>query len=209
MSGIATVFVLTLLAAMLPGPDFAVVSRNALMSGRGAGILTAVGIGLGLLIHAGYAIAGVGVAVSQSILLFNILKWIGAAYLVFLGVSMIRHAKAGQGTLVDGDGGLAPMAPWRALRWGFLTNATNVKATFFTLSIYTQVATPETPLALQLAYGATTALTATLWFTIVSLFFARPAVRRAFLSLRVWMERVFGVVIAGFGITLVFARQPG
>ncbi|RLQ88731.1 LysE family transporter [Notoacmeibacter ruber] len=209
MTGIATVFLLTLLAAMLPGPDFAVVSRNALMSGRRAGIMTAAGIGLALLIHAGYAIAGVGVAVSQSIVLFNVLKWIGAAYLVFIGLSMIRHAKAARGTLVDADAALEPMAPMKALRWGFFTNVTNVKATFFTLSIYTQVATPETPLALQLAFGATTATTAFLWFTVVSLFFARPSVRRAFLALRVWMERIFGVVIAGFGITLAFARQPG
>ncbi len=209
MTGIATVFVLTLLAAMLPGPDFAVVSRNALVSGRRAGVLTAVGIAAGLLVHAGYAIAGIGVAVSQSILLFNILKWVGAAYLIFLGLSMIHSASAGQGTLVDEGADLAPMGPWQALRWGFFTNATNVKATFFTLSIFTQVATPETPLSLKLAFGATTSITCFLWFSAVALFLSRPSVRRAYLSLKVWMERIFGALIAGFGVTLAFARQPG
>lgn len=209
MTGIATVFVLTLLAAMLPGPDFAVVSRNALLSGQRAGVLTAVGIAAGLLVHAGYAIAGIGVAVSQSILLFNILKWVGAAYLIFLGLSMIRSASAGRGTLVDSGTDLAPMGPWQAFRWGFFTNATNVKATFFTLSIYTQVATPETPLSLKLAFGATTSLTCLVWFTAVALFLSRPKVRRVFLSLRVWMERIFGALIAGFGVTLAFSRQSG
>jgi len=189
---------LTVVVAIVPGPDFAVVLRNALVGGRLAGIMTALGIGLALAVHVTYAIAGIGLIVSQSIFLFNALKLIGAAYLVFLGVTMFRTASS----YAPADPKNAGMAPWKALRWGFFTNVTNPKATIFALSVFLQVTSPDTSVWTKIGYGAIMAGGVFLWFVLVTVFFTLPAVRQGFLKIKLWMERSFGVLLTLFGIGL-------
>jgi len=189
---------LTVVVAIVPGPDFAVVLRNALVGGRLAGIMTALGIGLALAVHVTYAIAGIGLIVSQSIFLFNALKLIGAAYLVFLGVSMFRTASS-HAPANPKDAG---MAPWKALRWGFFTNVTNPKATMFALSVFLQVTSPDTSVWTKIGYGAIMAGGVFLWFVLVTVFFTLPSVRQGFLKIKLWMERSFGVLLTLFGIGL-------
>ncbi|PVB61900.1 LysE family transporter [Labrenzia sp. 011] len=196
MLELLTVISLTVVAAVVPGPDFAVVLRNALIGGRLAGIMTALGIALALGVHVTYALAGIGLVVSQSIFLFNGLKLIGAAYLIFLGVTMYRGASSE----MPADGALAGMAPLKALRWGFLTNVTNPKATLFALSVFLQVTAPGTPLWTQIGYGAIMAGGVFLWFVLVTLFFTLPTVRLRFMRAKVRIERSFGVLLTLFGI---------
>jgi hypothetical protein len=85
-----TVATITILAVISPGADFAMVSRNSMMMSRRAGVLTAVGISLGVLVHVAYSLLGVGLVISRSVLLFNLIKYLGAAYLIYLGLSMVR-----------------------------------------------------------------------------------------------------------------------
>jgi len=191
-----TVISLTVVVAIVPGPDFAVVLRNALIGGRLAGIMTALGIGLALGVHVTYALAGIGLIVSQSIFLFNALKLIGAAYLIFLGVTMYRTASRE----MPADSALAGMPPLKALRWGFLTNVTNPKATMFALSVFLQVTSPATPLWTQIGYGVIMASGVFLWFVLVTFFFTLPAVRQQFIRAKLWMERSFGILLTLFGI---------
>lgn len=94
------VITITVLAVISPGPDFAMVTRNSLLLSRRAGVLTALGIGLGVLIHVTYTLVGVGLLIQQSLWLFNAIKLAGAAYLVYLGVKMLRTRPGG--TLADG-----------------------------------------------------------------------------------------------------------
>jgi len=69
-----TVASITVLAVISPGADFAMVTRNSMMLSRRAGILTAVGIALGVLVHVAYSLLGVGLIISRSILLFNMIS---------------------------------------------------------------------------------------------------------------------------------------
>ncbi|POF31125.1 LysE family transporter [Roseibium marinum] len=196
MLELLTVISLTVVAAVVPGPDFAVVLRNALIGGRFAGIMTALGIALALGVHVTYALAGIGLIVSQSIFLFNALKLIGAAYLIFLGVTMYRTASRE----MPAEDALAGMPPLKALRWGFFTNVTNPKATMFALSVFLQVTSPATPLWTQIGYGVIMAGGVFLWFVLVTMFFTLPAVRQQFARAKLWMERSFGVLLTLFGI---------
>src|SRR5256885_4192866 len=84
------VVTITLLAVISPGADFAMVTRNSLLRSRRAGLLTALGIGLGVLVHVGYTLLGVGLLMQQSTWLFDVVKLLGAAYLIYLGVTMLR-----------------------------------------------------------------------------------------------------------------------
>ena len=95
MTELIAVITITLLAVISPGPDFAMVTRNSLMLSRRAGMLTALGIGLGVLVHVTYTLVGVGLLIQQSLWLFNAIKLVGAVYLIYLGVKMLRAKPSG------------------------------------------------------------------------------------------------------------------
>ena len=93
-----TVALIHLLAVASPGPDFAVVVRESVTHGRRAGTWTAFGVGTAIFLHVGYSLLGIGLIVSQSIMLFNVLKWLAAAYLVYIGIKALRARPAAAGS---------------------------------------------------------------------------------------------------------------
>ena len=202
MTELIAVITITLLAVISPGPDFAMVTRNSLMLSRRAGVLTALGIGLGVLVHVTYTLVGMGLLIQQSLWLFNAIKLAGAVYLVYLGVKMLRTRHDG----TRDDGTVAHLSDAAALRTGFLTNALNPKTTVFILSLFMQVVRPETPLAAQIGYGAFISVAHMAWFGLVALCFSAGAVRQRLLAMRHWMDRVFGGMLVGFGVLLAVTR---
>lgn len=202
MTELIAVVTITLLAVISPGPDFAMVSRNSLLLSRRAGVVTACGIGAGVLIHVSYTLIGVGVVIQQSLWLFTLLKMIGAAYLIYLGISMLRSA--GAATV---SAGAAPTAAsdFAALKTGFLTNALNPKTTIFVVSLFMQVVNPHTSLAVQIGYGLFIALAHILWFSAVALLFSAPGINARLLRLRKGIDRVFGGLLIAFGALLAIA----
>lgn len=195
-----TVATITILAVISPGADFAMVTRNSMILSRRAGMLTAVGIALGVLVHVAYSVLGVGLIISRSILLFNLIKYLGAAYLVYLGVTMLR-ARAE----VPGAARVRALSDLGALRVGFLTNATNPKTTLFVVSLFTQVISPQTPLLIQLGYGAFMSLAHLLWFMLVACAFSSAPAQRMVASARHHVERAIGGVLVCLGLTLALA----
>ncbi|MDH4557835.1 LysE family translocator [Pseudomonas sp. BN417] len=198
MSEWIAVISITLLACISPGPDFAMVSRNGLLLSRRAGVLTAVGIGLGVLVHVSYTLLGLGLLLQQSLWLFNALELAGAAYLVYLGVKMLR-AKPATDQL---DTPAAALSDIAALRTGFLTNALNPKTSVFIVSLFMQVVRPDTALVTQVAYGGFIAVAHIGWFSLVALCFSAGPVREKLLAARHWIDRVFGGLLVSFGVLL-------
>ncbi len=202
MTELLAVITITLLAVISPGPDFAMVTRNSLVLSRRAGVLTALGIGLGVLIHVSYTILGVGVLIQQSLWLFQTAKWIAAIYLVYLGIGMLRARPSGP----LADGSTTPLSDFAALRTGLLTNALNPKTTVFIVSLFMQVVRPDTPLATQIGYGAFISAAHIGWFSLVAVCLSTGAVRERLLSVRHWIDRVFGGLLVAFGLLLAVAR---
>ncbi|RFP13831.1 MULTISPECIES: LysE family translocator [unclassified Duganella] len=198
MTELIVVITITLLAVISPGPDFAMVTRNSLMLSRRAGVLTAVGIGLGVVIHVGYTLLGLGLLIRNSLWLFNAIKLAGAAYLVWLGVRMLRARPGAAG----GPERAVALSDLAALRTGFLTNVLNPKTTVFIVSLFMQAVRPETPFSVQLAYGAFIAAAHVVWFCLVALCFSAGSVRARLLRLRHWIDRVFGGLLVGLGALL-------
>jgi RhtB (resistance to homoserine/threonine) family protein len=192
------VITITIFAVISPGPDFAMVSRNALSLSRRAGILTALGIGAGVLVHVSYTLVGIGVLIRETPALFDVLKLVGAAYLVWLGAKMLFSRKA-DGPISGNETALSDLG---ALRIGFLTNALNPKTTIFIVSLFMQVVNDDTPLATRIAYGLFISLSHVAWFSAVSLFFGAPPIQQRIFGLRHWIDRIFGVFLVGFGIAL-------
>lgn len=197
-----TVALVHLLAVASPGPDFAMVLRQSLVAGRRPALWTSIGIGSGILVHVTYSLLGIGLVISQSVQLFNLLKWLAAGYLFYIGWKSLRAAPGG-GHEVTGTSALPADYPVsRALRIGFLTNALNPKATLFFFSLFSVIINPQTPQLVQLGYGLYMALATGVWFCGLSLVLTQQRVRRGFARFGHWAERGMGALLIGLGVRL-------
>lgn len=199
-----TVLAVSLVAVVTPGPDFALTLRNSLAYSRRAGLYTAVGVGAGNLVHATYSLIGIGAVISKSILLFNILKWVGAIYLIYIGIKSLkarRIAVSAENVEQQKD-----IKRWVAFRIGFLGNLLNPKATLFFLALFTQIVQSSTPMFVQVVYGMTVALVALFWFAIVAVVISQQAFKRHILSFSHWLERLTGAALIALGLRLAVAE---
>lgn len=194
----ATVAIVHLLAVASPGPDFAIMLRQALCQSRRNALLSATGIGLGILVHVSYSLLGIGLLIQQSLALFTLLKVIGALYLTWIAIQCLK-SRAG-GVHVE-TRGATPQSATAAFRLGFLTNTLNPKATLFFVSLFSVVISPGTPVAVQAGYGLYMAVATGLWFAAVAVFFTLPRVRRVFDRVGHWLDRLMG------GVLLLLAGQ--
>lgn len=199
------------LLVMLPGPDFALVSRVSLLEGARAGKAAACGVALGITVHTACAIAGISAIIAASAPLFQLLKYAGAAYLFWMGIQAFRQkaqpieAGGEQGAEVAGgpQGSLG-----RAFRQGFLTNALNPKAILYFLTLLPQFMSPVVPAEPQLLeMGVIIAIECLVWYLFLAQILGR--MRRVFASPRFqrWLHRVTGAVFLGFGLRLALARN--
>jgi len=200
-----TVALVHLLAVASPGPDFAVVVRESVTQGRRVGSWTALGVGCGIFVHVAYSLLGIGLIVSQSIVLFNLFKWLAAGYLLYLGWRALRARPMSPDT-VDEVGTTSDRSRWQAFVVGFVTNGLNPKATLFFLSLFTVVISADTPLWVQAGYGVYLAGATALWFLLVAWLFSRGRVRAGFARMGHWFDRLTGAVLIGLGVRLAVSE---
>ncbi len=195
-----------LLAVMSPGPDFAMVMRNSLVYSRRTGVLAALGLSLGIALHVTYSLLGIGLLISRSILLFNTIKWIGALYLIFIGVrSLISRRPKDDKQLLSVE--KQDLTTGQALRMGFLTNALNPKATLFFLALFTTVVSPSTPVAYKLVYGVEMVIATFAWFAFVAVILSHSKINSLFARVKHRIEKVFGVVLIAFGLKVALGSH--
>jgi RhtB (resistance to homoserine/threonine) family protein len=195
------VAVITVLAVIAPGADFAMVVRNSYLYGRRTGLFAATGVAAGVLVHVTYTMLGVGLLIASSTALFTVIKLIGAAYLVYIGVRTFRARGEVEVDLEN----KTELTPFAALRTGFLTNVLNPKTTLFVVSTFAQVVSPGTPVYRQVGYGLFMSLAHLLWFGVVAVFFSHDRMRTLMLRGQKVLNKVIGSVLAGLGISLAFA----
>ena len=200
-----TVALVHLLAVASPGPDFAVVVRESVTQGRRVGSWTALGVGCGIFVHVAYSLLGIGLIVSQSIVLFNLFKWLAAGYLLYLGWRALRARPISLDTADEVDT-TSDRSPWQAFVVGFVTNGLNPKATLFFLSLFTVVISADTPLWVQAGYGVYLAGATALWFLLVAWLFSRGRVRAGFARMGHWFDRLTGAVLIGLGARLALSE---
>ena len=194
-------------AIVAPGADTAMVMRQAVVHGRRAAVLTSFGIGTSLLFHVTYTILGLGLIISKSLLLFNVIKWLGVAYLLYIGIQSLR---AGETVIAAPDEASAAQAPSQsagpAFLLGFLANALNPKPVFFFLSIFSTLVSHETPGLVKAGYGLVMASCLIAWFVAVSYFLTVPRMRAGFQRAGKWINRASGALFIGFGLKLAAAK---
>lgn len=196
-----------LLLIMVPGPDQALITRNSLVGGRRAGAYTTVGGALGVIVHATAAAAGLSALLVASATAFMVLKVAGVAYLVWLGIQLLRSAGTArqESTTEVAD----RPASVTYLRQGFLSNALNPKVALFFVTFLPQFipATSASPRSEALLLSAIFATLYLLWFgsyvAVVDQFgrvLRRPRVQAQ-------IERVTGVILCAVAIRLAAASH--
>lgn len=201
LGAFATIGVIAFLGAVSPGPDFIMVTRNSLTYNRKVGLFTGIGVGAGTLVHIFYTLIGIGVIVSQSIIAYSIIKYLGAAYLIYLGYKSLK-AKSEAMEDEKNIGIVHKISVIKAFKQGFLCNALNPKATVFFLSVFTQIINPETPLMIQALLGLECTLIITLWFSLVALLFSNSILKNKIRAVKHHIERAMGVVLILLGLRI-------
>ncbi|EYC50576.1 lysine transporter LysE [Hylemonella gracilis str. Niagara R] len=201
MTELLSVALITVLAVVSPGPDFAMVTRNSFAHGRKAGLLASLGIALGVQVHVFYTVFGIAIVIAHTPLAFAFMKYAGAAYLIYVGFKSYTNKTPMSLSL---EQAADAWSPWAALRSGFLTNALNPKTMLFVVSTYTQVVRPESSLGLNLAYGFFMSFAHWAWFSLVAVFFSSDGLRRILLGQQKAVDRVIGGALMGLGLSLAF-----
>ena len=188
-----------------PGQDTALTVRNTLAGGRAAGIATAAGVTLGLLVWSVAASAGLAALIAASEPVFQAIRILGAAYLVYLGAhSLLAAIRGAQPRAGRAAGSGSPLAPRTALRQGLLSNLGNPKIVVFFSSLLPQFVTTDTAsFAALLALGVLFAVLTLAWLVLYAVAVARAGdlLRRG--RVRRALDAVTGTVLVAFGIRLV------
>ncbi len=171
------------LAVVAPGPDFAITIHQSVRFGRTIGVITALGIGAGISLHVGYTLLGVSALLHSYPWLLTLTSIIGAAYLCYLGLGLLRSRPRN----LDSEAPISETSMStefpslkKAFFLGFLTNATNPKATLFFLAMFTTLVSPATPLGIQGLYGIWMCGVNAAWFALVAVLFTVNSVRHKF-----------------------------
>jgi len=189
-----------ILMAMLPGPNTVVVTWLSATTSRGAGLRATAGIVLASLVWVVLSLFGVGTLLLQAGELYAALRLIGAAYLVYVGVKMVRA-----GLQAPAEGGLsarpalAGRSPFMA---GLLTTLSNPKSAVFWTSAFLVAVPPHAPAWLYGAIVAVIAVQSTLWYGAVALLLSTDVAKRSYLRLAGWLDIVAGGVMAALGLRL-------
>lgn len=201
-----TIVVAHALAVASPGPDFALVLRQSLAHGRRTAIWSSIGIGCGLSFHIAYCILGLGYFLKTTPAALTMVKYLGAAYLTWVGIQALRSKP--READIDVGSGSSRTIPSDGAAWfnGFLVNVLNPKAALFFISLFPLAVSVTTPKLVQVGYGVWMTLATIGWFSFVSVVFTREAVRRRFLRQGHWIDRALGVVFIGFAVSLLFAK---
>ncbi len=191
------------LLTILPGADMALVTRNVLALGRRRTMLTIVGICAGCVIHATASALGISAILATSATAYNVVKTLGAGYLVWIGIQSIRGA--GQPAVVAKS---TVTGSRGAFVQGFLTNLLNPKVALFYLTFLPQFISPGEPvLARSLMLASIHIAMGLMWLSAYAWFIDRLGAVLTRPTVKAWLERVTGGVLVALGARLAWERR--
>jgi len=204
MNDILTFLVLTLFVIMSPGIDTALITKRTMADGQTGGYKTALGLASGSLVHTLAATFGLSALLLQSALAFEIVKYAGAIYLMYLGISAFLSKKSDTVSSAKEE----KTKETSAFRQGLVSNVLNPKVAVFFLTFLPQFVQNDQNVTLQLLLmGITYTILAITWFFVFVFFInylrkwlTTPSVQR-------FMDKATGVVLIGFGLKLAFEKH--
>ncbi|MBC5992194.1 LysE family translocator [Pontibacter cellulosilyticus] len=192
---------------LTPGSDTVYILGRSISKGRKAGLLSALGISTGALIHTVFAAFGLSIILAQSATAFNVVKYAGAIYLIYLGVRSVAAKHKSEFAIKENATFISNRKIYLS---GILTNVLNPKVALFFLAFLPQFIDPGyANSALPFfVLGLTFVTTGTIWCIVLALFSAKLSNRiKQNIKVRVWLDRFTGMVFILLGVKLALLKS--
>ncbi|HBV39529.1 MAG TPA: lysine transporter LysE [Erwinia sp.] len=191
------------LGMLSPGPDFFLIIKNAARYPRRAALMTALGVNCAVATHMTYCVAGLAVVITTTPWLFMLLKYAGAAYLIYVGVKALLSRGGSKMDLSNIEAENTSLK--KAFMQGYLCNLLNPKATLFFLSMFTQVLNVHSGLGEKIWYAGIILTLSSIWWPTLVILIQSPPVRRGLARAQKLIDRLLGTVLIAFGIKVALS----
>jgi threonine/homoserine/homoserine lactone efflux protein len=198
----ATVVSVHLLASMRPGPNFLISAKHGLIYSHKKALVTTAGVATGTLVHVMLGFFGFSAIIAQSFLLYRILKYIGAAYLITVGIVAMFSKKRKITISFKEPEQLGQILSFHAFQIGFFTMLTNIMAAFHFLGLFTTVIPSSTPMIIKVTLIIILPVISWLWFSIVALSFSLKRFRYIYIRFQRWIDAIFGLLMISLGFRI-------
>lgn len=200
LEGLLTLTLIHFIATVSPGPEFMLISKEALSRGRKAGFISLAGTLCGLSIHILYSAFGLAAVISQSPYALLVIQVFGGCYLIYLGVNGIRSKPLQP----ESSPQISSTANnFHLFRTGFFCDLFNPKAPVYFISLFTFVLSPELPANQIVLYGALIMSIHLVWFSLVVLLLSSETVSNRFRGISHWVDRVLGGAMIAIGMKVI------
>lgn len=191
------------LGMLSPGPDFFLVIKNAARYPRLAAMMTAFGVICGVATHMSYCVAGLAVVITTTPWLFNLLKYAGAVYLVWIGIQALLSR--GGGKMNVSNLPQQQVSLKSAFAQGYLCNLLNPKATLFFLAVFTQVLQIDSGLGDKLWYAGIILGLSVIWWPLLVFLIQSGPVRRGLEKTQKVVDKLLGGMLIALGIKVALS----
>ncbi len=200
-----SLFVATIaaLGMISPGPDFFLVIKNAARYPRPAALMTSLGVVCGVITHMSYCVAGLAVVITKTPWLFDLLKYVGAAYLIWVGIQALFSRTNSKMNLDNLDQQQIKLG--KAFVQGYLCNLLNPKATLFFLAMFTQVLQINSSLGDKLWYASIIVGLSVIWWPLLVVLIQSGPVRRGLAKAQKIIDKLLGGVLIALGIKVALS----
>ena len=201
-----TIAILHFFAVSSPGPDFIIVTRQSIRSGRTAAIFTSLGIASGILVHSFAAITGLTYIISSNPLVFLYLKIMASIYLGYLGfISIFNSSSITQYTSNQSTSDQNFLYSYRI---GFITNILNPKAILFFITVFSIVVDSSTSVLSLGIYGAYMSIATFIWFTFISYIFTNTTLINKYRNSLPIFEKILGCILLLIASQILLYELP-
>jgi threonine/homoserine/homoserine lactone efflux protein len=184
-----------------PGPDFILVTKNALIYSRPLALATALGVVSGCFVHATYCVLGLALVITKSVVLYSAIRYLGACYLIYLGVKGLRRQAL---TPLEGPKKKTESKTFfGAYIEGLLCNVLNPKLAVFLLSLFTQFISVHASIRDKLLVCVIFIGLAALYWPLLVLFFQSKKIRGYFINAQTFINRLFGTLLIILGVHVI------
>lgn len=200
-----SLFVATIaaLGMLSPGPDFFLIIKNAARYRRSAALMTALGVNCAVATHMTYCVAGLAVVITTTPWLFMLLKYAGAAYLIYVGVQALLSRSNSKMNLSNIEQESTSLK--KAFLQGYLCNLLNPKATLFFLAMFTQVLNVNSGLGEKIWYAGIILGLSSLWWPMLVFLIQSAPVRRGLAKAQKLIDKLLGGVLIALGIKVALS----
>lgn len=200
-----TVAVVQIVALASPGPDFFFISQTAASQSRRDAFKGVIGITLAVAIWSAVALLGLNLLLKQMAWLHQLILWAGGAYLMWMGIQMIKSARQPQLIGTENTSVKTSRKKNIFLR-GLLTNLSNPKAIVYFGSIFSLIVGDDVSSATRTAIFMLIVAETLIWFSLVATLFSLPWVKAKYQKLAKWIDGIAGTLFVAFGLHLIFSR---